>query len=469
MKKRVKKICAILLISALLQLNWLQSGAAFSLGEEREVGEKLLFQIRLAFQVLDDPDIHQYINHLGYDVLEVAGIQYFDYHFFIINNKEFNAFAAPSGLIFFHSGLIETMNSENELVSVLAHEIGHVVSRHLASRMEKGSKVAIATMALALASLALGGGVATQALLTTSLATGQAINLHFSRKDEEEADLLAYGWMKKLGRDPVAQEKMLYTMRRITRYRMGQVPQYLLTHPDPEARLDYVQGLLAIEGAQEKEFEPVNDFAFLRMKYRILAEVKDGMQLRAFLAGKIADGNAGKIQQKMAKYGLSQLDRKENNYESSLELLKEVQRFFPNESILLVDLGLVEFELGMKEMALGHFKEAYDNNRNDMWAAFQLAKVYLNMGDAVMAERYLQEVATVLPEYAKIYYELGRLRSSEGDKAAASFYLGKFYLLEGKVKLAKENFIQADKESEDLKIKSESKRMLETIKRLEES
>ena len=93
------------------------------MGDEKKIGEQLLTLIRREFKLIDEPDIIQYINELGRSTLEVAGPQFFDYHFFVINNKELNAFAAPSGLIFFHTGLIESLDSEGELVGVVAHEI----------------------------------------------------------------------------------------------------------------------------------------------------------------------------------------------------------------------------------------------------------------------------------------------------------------------------------------------------------
>jgi predicted Zn-dependent protease len=206
--------------------------------------------VRSRFEVLDEPDLKQYLRGLGKEVIDTAGVQFFNYHFYVIEDKEFNAFAAPSGLIFFHSGLIEKMESENELVSVLAHEIGHIAKRHISSRIKKGTQISAATMGLVLASIALGGGVASQALLAGSLAAGQSASLYYSRLDEEEADLLAYDWMKELNRNPEGQVNMLKTMRRVARYRSGMVPQYLLTHPNPEARLDYVQNLVANDKAE---------------------------------------------------------------------------------------------------------------------------------------------------------------------------------------------------------------------------
>jgi len=471
MKKTVQKILALILVVAMLQLSGVRPAAAFTVGEERELGEALLYQTRLAFTLLDDPDISQYINELGADVLKVASAQYFDYHFFVIKNKEFNAFAAPSGLIFFHSGLLETMNSEDELLSVMAHEVGHVVSRHIASRMDKGMKVGVGALALAIAGLALGGGggTASQALITGSMAASQALNLHFSRQDEEEADLLSYGWMKKLGRNPAAMEKMLKTMRRITRYRMGQVPPYLLTHPDPEARLGYIQSLLAIE----KEplgggYQPVDNFAFLRFKYRVVSQVEDDGQFRNYLASRMSDEHVTLLERTMAKYGLSQVEREANNHERSLALLREVTAALPDRSVLLVDLGREELALGNKSKALELFLKASRQDPADLWAVFQLALAQVELGNIKEAEANFFTVVRETPEYSKVYYELGKLRSNQGKKGEASYYLGKYYLYEGRIELARKNFRLALRDrSLPAKIAEDAEVMLDTIHRLE--
>ncbi len=463
----------MILVFSMLNLSCVRPVAAsFTVGDEREVGEALLYQVRLAFSLFDDPDISQYINDLGADVLGTAGSQYFNYHFFVINDKEFNAFAAPSGLIFFHSGLLETIDNEDELVSVMAHEVGHVVSRHIASRMDKGMKVGIAALALAIAGIALGGGgVAGQALLTGSMAGNQALNLHFSRQDEEEADLLSYGWMKKLGRDPDAMEKMLQIMRRITRYRMGQVPPYLLTHPDPEARLGYIQSLIAIENPplSKQQFRQTDNFAFLRTKYRILSQVEDEGQFRNFLSNKISDPQATPLERIMAKYGLSQVEREASNYERSQALLKEVIAALPDKSILLVDLGRGELALGHKDKALELILKASHQNPADLWAVFQLAKVYQELGNTKEAEGNLLTVADEMPEYSKVYYEIGQLRSDQGKKGESSYYLGKYYLYGGRIKLAKENFKHVVKDASlPRQMLEDAVSILATIKRLED-
>lgn len=454
-------------ISALLltQFSTLSSVHAFSIGDERVVGEKLLYSVRSNFTLVDDPDITKYLANLGESVLRVAGVQYFDYHWFVIDNKEFNAFAAPSGLIFFHSGLIGAMNSEDELVSVLAHEIGHIVKRHLASRVEKGKYSSMTSLGLALAALAF-GGAATPALLTGALATGQSMNLHFSRQHEEEADLLAYDWMQELQRSPQGQARMLESMRRIARYRSDKLPQYLLTHPNPEARLDYIQSLLEADPIQGS-YKDTDDFEFFRFKYRILSTVHDSKTFKNYLASVMADSRSSQFLKMMATFGMSQVKKNEKDFDSSLAFLDKVIEYFPDKKILKVDRGVIEFEAGRFDLAEKTLEEALASDSRNMYAAFTLGRLLYRSGRLSDGEKYFKTVSFELPEYSKVYFELGKIAADQNKAGLSRFYLGKYNLYEGELKLAGQSFKGALRDA-DLPpdMRSESETLLKKIEKL---
>ncbi len=441
---------------------------AFSIGEERMIGEQLLYTIRSEFKVLDDPDISQYINDLGHSVLEVAGPQYFDYHFFVVKSNQFNAFAAPSGLIFFYTGLIKTMKNEDELLSVLAHEIGHVVSRHIAHRMSKQGKVTAATLLLGLASLALGNAALAQGLLTGSLAANEAIRLSFSRQDEEQADRLSYDWMKAMHRNPKSMEGMLKTMRRISRYRTNKLPAYLLTHPNPEVRLDYVQSLSNIDHSAPGYYKKTDNFAFLRFKYRVLSQSIEPEQLRVYCANTLASGRDPE-QVTMAHYGMALLNARDTNFIEAIKQLDLVRKKYPRKDILNVDLATLYMEAGKVDQALPILRQVYKRDRGDMYAAFRLAQAVEKKGDFVEAERMYKEVAKVMPEYSRLYYELGRLKADQGQQAISNFYLAKYYLYEGRMKFAKQYLKQSTKsKSLSQSMKDEAQSTLDRLKELEE-
>ena len=470
MRMRVRRLVAAVVATAFLSTASLQPVMAFSIADEREIGEKLLYSVRSSFPLVDDPDLVLYLGGLGKEVLEVAGLQYFDYRFYIIRDKEFNAFAAPSGLIFFYSGLIASMQRENELVSVLAHEIGHVAKRHLAGRMEKGMIINVASLAVALAGLALGGGAATQAVMTGSLAAGQSASLHFSRKDEEEADLLAYDWMKQLSRDPEGQRSMLETMRRVSRYRSEKLPQYLLTHPNPEDRLDYVQNLISMDSAGGgRTLTAGDEFAFLRFKYRIMAQTTDSFTFREYLASVGAAEQASPLARTMATYGLAQLDMQLRNYTRAIGSIDQVIAAYPDRDILRTDKGVLLYNAGNYAEAKAILEESTKRNPNDMYGLFYLAKTCQVMGDIQTAENLYRTVSYAMPEYSKVFFELGKIASGHGKRVEAGLYLGRHYLLEGKLESARFSLdgVVRDKKASSKQV-DEANELLTVIDRLEE-
>jgi beta-barrel assembly-enhancing protease len=460
-------VCCVTILAQLLLLPL--SAWALSIGEERKIGERLLFSVRRELPILDDPDISQYINSLGREVLEVAGPQYFDYTFFIVRNDQFNAFAAPGGLVFFYTGLIETMRSEDELVSVLAHEIGHVDSRHIAQRLEKGGKVSAASLILAVAGLAIGVPGLSQGLLTGSLAAGQAINLQYSRTDEEQADRLSFEWMRQMRRDPVAMEEMLRTMRRITRYRVGgDTPQYLLTHPNPEARLSYVQSLLELDEKRSKEgyYLQTDNFAFLRFKYRILIQAMDHVRLRQHCAHTLANSK-DREQQILARYGLALLESANRNFDQALQHLAAVREQYPDKDILEIDRAVILLAAGQFEEARHLLEQAYRRDPTDMYGVYQLAGVEQMRGNLLRAEQLFREVARVMPQYAQLYFDLGRIEADRGRTNVSHFYLGKYNLYLGREKVAQQYMMRASKdESMPENMRSEALDILEKLKEL---
>lgn len=460
-------LCCVLIVPALVFGP--RGSFALTIGEERDIGEKLLYMVRTEFTLLDDPDIAQYINDLGQQVLSQVGLKYFDYHFFVVPSPEFNAFAAPSGIIFFFSGLIATMQDEDELLSVMAHEVGHVESRHIASRSSKSGKVGAITTALALASLALGDPSLATGLFAGFQAAGQAANLHFSRIDEEEADRLAYTWMKGLHRDPHAMEDMLRSMRRITRYRSDHIPPYLLTHPNPEARLDYVQSLINYDDSKVRDgyYRKTDNFDFLRMKYRVMVLSSDPQKNRAFFSNML---NTAKTDEKkvMAQYGLALLEARELNFPRALKYLFKVRAAYPNRNIIDVDEGIMHLDSGDLPKAVELLEQSLQKDPYNMYGVFNLAKAYTKTGQIARAEELFGRVMETMPEYPKVYFELGRIAANKGQQGTSSFYLAKYYMYEGKIEFAREYFEKAKNDtSVPEAVRTEADKLLQRLDELD--
>jgi predicted Zn-dependent protease len=471
LKKKIIRLHIIILSLAIIAgplvgSSSLQAGS-FSIDTEKEIGEKMQAAIRQEFELMNAPDVAQYINDLGSQVLRVAGPQYFNYRFFVIVNKDFNAFAAPSGLIFFHSGLISAMESEEELLGVMAHEIAHVSNRHLADRIDKAGKVNIGTIALILAGIALGSsgeGELSEAVVTGAMATGASMNLKFSRENEEEADRLAFSWMLKMRRNPESMLSMLGKMRRISILKTGNIPPYLLTHPNPTQRLGYVQDLLNIYEGELPE-GPQNDFEFQRIRYRIVAAGSDTRLLIPRLIKKIKDGEDPDY---FLRLGLAQIYINDGNYDQGRKYLAEVIKRYPDRTILKSDLGFTYLSEGQTEKALALFKKALQDDPNDAFTLFNLARALDQTGKTEEAIKYYEELLTITPTYAKTHDYLGRAHPKQGRIGMGHYHTGLYNWLEGNVANAKYHLGMAlEKLPPENIYRKKSTEMLDKIDKLE--
>jgi predicted Zn-dependent protease len=442
MKYPTRIILLLFIIGSSLQALYRVSPAsAFSIGDEREMGEQLLTLVRTEFKLIDEPDITQYINNLGQATLEVAGPQFFNYHFFIINNKELNAFAAPSGLIFFHSGLVESLENENELVGVVAHEIGHVVSRHLADRMAKSAKISAFTMLGVLVGIAIGAGPLSEALISGSVAAGHSAALSFSRLDEEEADRLAFKWMQDQNRDPSAMVGMLRKIHNVNRYRHGYIPPYLLTHPGPDIRMSYIQDLALF--STKKQYDQTDEFLFQRFKNRIICMTKDPVQLIQYYQNAITSLEPDSEPAALVNYILSQAYLAAADYENGATALRKTMAFYPDKPILKTDLGVLYLKAGRYEEALAQLQEARKEERNNAYTTFYLAMTLEKTGKVQAASDLYEELLVTISDYAKLYYQLANIKAALGQQGEGFYYYGYYYWYEGDLKNAQHHFSKA--------------------------
>jgi len=82
-----------------------------------------------------DNDLQAYVTGLGESIAAVSERPELDWSFKLVDHELINAFAIPGGYIYITRGILANMNSEAELVAVLAHEVGHVTARHAAQRI----------------------------------------------------------------------------------------------------------------------------------------------------------------------------------------------------------------------------------------------------------------------------------------------------------------------------------------------
>ncbi|WP_074747281.1 M48 family metalloprotease [Nitrosospira multiformis] len=250
------------------------SQATISPREERELGLKIMSEIRSDPSYLNDAEIDGYLTRLGSRLIsgsnEARPEQEFE--FFALQDPTLNAFALPGGFMGFNSGLILAAQSESELAGVMAHEIAHVTQKHLA-RMIAGQKynmlTSLASMAIAiLASRA--NPQAGQAILVASQAGQIQKQLNFTREHEKEADRIGLGILAGAGLDPRGMADFFERMQRATRFLENGAPSYLRTHPVTFERIADIEG--RTQGLPYRQVPDSLDFQLVRAKLRASIE-----------------------------------------------------------------------------------------------------------------------------------------------------------------------------------------------------
>ena len=154
-------------------------------------------------------------------------------------DKEANAFALPGGKVGIYTGIFSVARDQDQLAAVIAHEIGHVVSRHHEERITRqmGAQGVLQLLG-ALAGARYGEGAANAAVQGGSILAQTGFLLPGSRAQESEADVVGQQLMARAGFDPRAAVSLWQNMMAAGGSRP---PQWLSTHPNPEARIRELQ------------------------------------------------------------------------------------------------------------------------------------------------------------------------------------------------------------------------------------
>jgi predicted Zn-dependent protease len=165
-----------------------------------------------------------------------------NFHYYLLADpKTINAFALPGGQIFITRALYSRLQNTAQLAGVLGHETGHVINRHSAEHMASGQLGgALATAAGVAASDNRGHGYSAAVV---AQAVNSMLQLKYSRNDELEADAYGLKYMTQAGFSPAAMLDVMQILKD-SAGSSGRGPNFLATHPDPDARLAAIKQFL---------------------------------------------------------------------------------------------------------------------------------------------------------------------------------------------------------------------------------
>ncbi|MFN2426299.1 MAG: M48 family metalloprotease, partial [Candidatus Binatia bacterium] len=209
-----------------------------SIAEEKRLGDEFVAEAVARLPLIHDYELVGFLREMGDKLVATLGPQPFEYEFFVVRDKDINAFAVPGGKLFAHAGLIFSVDSEDALAGVMGHEVGHSAAHHMVRQQQKGAAAGYASL------LGLLLGIINPALAIGALAAGQAAQLQYQRDFEREADYLGIEYARKAGYDPAALMSLLHRLNEEQSLNPTKIPPYFLSHPLSGERLTNLEAVL---------------------------------------------------------------------------------------------------------------------------------------------------------------------------------------------------------------------------------
>ncbi|MEA2624495.1 MAG: hypothetical protein QOD06_540 [Candidatus Binatota bacterium] len=208
-----------------------------SVEQEQQLTVEFAREVESKQRVVSDPVIAGYVSELGQRLAATIRDPQFRYTFRVIVDPSVNAFNIGGGYVYVHTGLLEAADTEGQVASVLSHEMGHQVRRHVAKAISREQ------LFQTVIGVALGNAAPwVQLAAGLGITTGQ---LYFGREAEREADHVMVDLMPRAGYDPREALAMFAKLRALEGSNPGRVAQIFSSHPPTDERIENVRADIA--------------------------------------------------------------------------------------------------------------------------------------------------------------------------------------------------------------------------------
>ncbi|MBV6304819.1 M48 family metalloprotease [Candidimonas humi] len=425
---------------------------------EQLLGDAIMEQGRRDPTYISDPDLDQYLTGMGRKLM--AGAPEGGTHritVFGVRDPQINAFTLPGGYIGINSGLVVSAANESELASVLAHEIGHVVQRHIARGMTQQSQntaVVIASLVGALLAGLAGSGDLAMGVATFGQAAAIDRELGFSRQAEQEADRAGFEMLRKAGYDPRGMVQMFAMLMNSSSLNEGKGGgAYTSTHPLSIQRMSDIQNRVAELPPVHHQDDP--QFWYLRAKLRVLQAVSRQDRQDALLQLQQETGQGSAVQRSAAWYGIAYGYWESGDYPRAATALAksaEDPSVVPETAVLAARLANSE---GHADEALRIARAAWQRWPHSQGVALMLVEVLQQARRDDEALKFLEPCIKQWPALAHLYRLRAQSQERLGRKVDARRSMAKYYVLTGSLSTAVEQLRQARDLTTDFYTQSE--------------
>lgn len=438
----LKPLLTGLVSSLILSASWNLQAEEFNLPElgspsdqyltpadEVKLGREFMLNVEKQADVIDDPLISDYIQELGDSLVKKSSAAGQNFTFFVIDAPTINAFAGPGGHIGVYSGLILVTQSESELASVIAHEIGHVTQKHLLRAFDEANRMSGKTAALILASILV--GVAGSPNAGIALATGAQAGaiqdqINFTRSNEEEADTVGIQILADSDFDPRAMPVFFERLTHASRLYESGIPEMLRTHPVTTNRI--ADALGRAEQFKYRQYPGSLRYYLTREALRVKSFKEPADAVKHF-ASALSEGR--NLNEEAQEYGYALALSADHQYKKADALIEKLLKQHPQQMEFILASADIDRLSGDPQKGL----RTLDTYYGLMPENYPLAVAYIDA--LTTAKRYedARKVAVraigLRADDPRLYRMLGKVEDLSGNGSEAHRLLAEANVAEG--------------------------------------
>ncbi len=404
-------------------------------GEEYQIGAMVLRNLRAEGQIIEDPEVTEYVQSLGSRIAsQASGDSGQRFQFFVVRDDSINAFALPGGFIGVNYGLILTTNNEAQLASVLAHESAHVTQRHIARGVKAQGRQSIASAAAILAAILLGATTgasadAVQGAIAISQGAALQSRINFTRANEYEADRVGMAFLAAAGFDPNSMADLFDSMGRRSGLAGRGIPEFLQTHPVTSNRIAEAKARAA---QLHVTVEPESaSYALMRERLRVIGG-ESGSDVRPYYAmrSQAQPPNAAE------RYGMAIANLRLGDADTAAMELTQLAAQYPHLPAIYAALGQAQLAAGDQRSAMATFERALALSPRNVPLTVRYAEALMKTGNPKAAHTLLLDLFNNVPPTPDQIRLTALAASAAGDTGDAYYYMSEYHIAGGDLKLS---------------------------------
>lgn len=408
------------------------AGELLTPARQAQYGGMMLRELRNYGYLLEDPLVTDWLQTVGNRLGADSDNPQQAYTFFMMRDRQINAFATLGGYIGMNAGLVLTADREDEVAAVLSHEIAHVTQQHVLRGVERAQRDQIPILlgmlgAIVLAQAAGGSssGDASQAAIASAMGLMQQRQIDYTRSNESEADRVGIRTLSRAGYDIDAMAGFFSKLQQATRVARGSgreaVPDYLQTHPVTTTRIsearqradqlrgDQVTTVTAVPGGGERveRFDRRGITLPETRSANPLLPVPVTLPSLAF--GQGGTGDFSWARERLRALSADTPSAAVREYET---LRRQTGK--PLDGPQRYGLAIAHLQGGDVRTALTELRKLENDHPDSLWVSLTLGEAESRTGDTAAANRRFDALVQRLPQnrpvaltYAKVLNEQG--------------------------------------------------------------